>query len=232
MPLWSADVIASAGGHSLAFLGPSRSERLREDFCMTRKQRERLASIEEPIARELAADIFVSASYRTDLYGLEMLPAKDAHEERLDGWWAATIDKDGAELSCRTPAGTLRFDNIAARAILRGLAGPRTLGAIHRDGGCGTEADILNAADALFVAGHIQPADPPADVPLAAAVNAEIGTRTRREAGVNALVGRHGAMTVAKDLMARAWSGDSEQCTEAGRLFARLGIGVPANAAS
>ncbi len=225
MPLWSADIIAMAKGHGLAFLGPSRSDRLREDFCMTRKQREKLAAIEKPIARELAADLFVSSSYRTDLYGLEMLPADNIQEARLDGWWAATVDEDGAELSCRTQAGTLRFDNLSARAILRGLAaGPRTLGAIHRDGGCGTEADILNAADALLVAGHILPAAPPAEVPRAAALNAEIGARTGRRAGVNALVGSHGPMTVARDLVLHAWSDDPQQRADAARSLARLGV--------
>ncbi len=221
MPLWSADVLAAAGDHGLAYLGPSRPDRLRDDFCMTRKQRDQLASIYEPVARELAADIYISSSYRTDLYGRDVMPAENAQDQRLDSWWAATAGEDSAEYSCRTPAGTLRFDNLAARAILRGLAAaPRTLGSIQQAGDAGNPADVLNAADALIVAGHIQPAAPPAEVPLAAAANAEIGAR----AGVNALVGRHGPMTVARDLVARGWSDDPQQCADAAPELARLGI--------
>lgn len=188
-PLWSADVIEAMAAHGFAWLAPGRAERLRDDFFLTAAQRAELATIEDPPARELAADIFAHASFRVDIFGHGVARASD--DERLDSWWVATVGEAAADYSCKTPAGRIRFDNEAAHAILAGLvAGPRTLRAIHDRGGAGTAADVLNAADALFVAGHILPVDPPGEAPAATAFNAEAAGR----AGFGARVGAHGVV--------------------------------------
>ncbi len=121
-PLWSSQVIGPMAGHGFTYLGPSRLDRLREDLCTTRAQRGELAKIGDPSARETAADLFARASFRVDLYGCDVAPIADPAQARLDGWWAARVAEADADYSWATAAGTLRFDNAAAHAILGGLA--------------------------------------------------------------------------------------------------------------
>ncbi len=219
-PLWSSQVIGPMAGHGFTYLGPSRLDRLREDLCTTRAQRGELAKIGDPSARETAADLFARASFRVDLYGCDVAPIADPAQARLDGWWAARVAEADADYSWATAAGTLRFDNAAAHAILGGLAaGPRTLRSIHGQGGAGTIADILNTADALAISGQITPVDPPAIAPAAAPANAEFRARIAAGAGFDCQVGAHGAIPVAHRLLS---SDDSLQ------ILARLGISINA----
>lgn len=224
-PLWSADVFALAAGCALTHLGSSRPERLREDFCLTAAQRAELAGIGEAHVREIGADIFVRAAFRVDLFGKALEAAEDPQDARLGGWWAATVAEDEAEYSHATAAGKLKFDNAAAHAILAALdSSPATLRTVRERGGCGTAADVLNAADALFTAGHIVPADPPGEVPAAAAVNAEILAPLGGGAPIGCQVGRHGAMPVSRETLRLAASDEPADRAKGKRALARLGI--------
>lgn len=197
-PHWSADMIEAMAALGFAFAGPGRTDRLRDDFSLKAAQRCEIARLGDPSARETAADIFLLSTFRVDLYDRAVARAAAPEEARLDGWWAATAAAGQADYACRTPAGTLKFDNDAARAILSVLEkGPSTLRAVHAEGKGGTQEEVLNGADALFVAGLIVPAGPASDTPAAAAVNRHVRRAAAEGKGINALAGRHGPMPVA-----------------------------------
>jgi SAM-dependent methyltransferase len=219
-PLWSADVRDGMAAYGCAYFGNARRDRLREDFCLTTAQRARIAALAEA-PRETAADLFVNASFRIDMFGRDVPPAPEPLDARLDSWWAATADEAEADYTLQTPAGTLRFDNAAAHAILHGLArGPNTLRSIHATGAAGTAADVLNASDALFAGGHIIPAEPAAGTPRAAPVNAEIAARIGAGAHLGVQVGPHGALALPSATVTAAHDGDDQ----ARAVLARLGI--------
>jgi SAM-dependent methyltransferase len=228
-PHWSAVMIEAMADHGFSFAAPARTDRLRDDFSLKGAQRAEIAKMADPLTRELATDIFLQSSYRVDLYDRQASRAAAAPEARLDGWWAATAPAAEAKLTCRTHAGTLTFDNDAARAIMAGLeSGPAMLRTIHSKGKAGTEQDVLNGADALFIAGLIRPAGPPVTAPAAAAINALVARKAVDGAVIAALAGRYGPMPVAIDTIAHAFSdpvdGAGEENAAARSGLARLGI--------
>ena len=228
-PHWSAEMIEAMAAFGFSYAATGRTDRLREDFCLKAAQRRELDRIANPLARETAADIFVHSSFRVDLYDREPSRRPAPPDARLDGWWAAAIAADDAEYSCRTAAGTLKFDNEASHAIMRALeAGPAQLGPIQAEGEAGTAADVLNGADALFIAGHILPAGPPVDPPAARAVNAYVAAQVRAGAGTGVLAGRHGPMPLPVAAIAAATadgaSGEVPDREAAQALLTRLAI--------
>lgn len=220
-PQWCDQVAGAMAPHGFALAGLANADRQREDFCFRSSQRRALAEIGDPVARELVADVLFDASFRMDVFA--RIGRTGTRQPRLDGWWAATVAESEAAYVCDTRAGRLRFDNAAAHVILKGLAsGPQALRVIHARGGGGTEADILNAADALFAAGHIAPAEPPADTPFAAALNAEVAEAASRGAGVKALASPYGAFAVKANRIAAGFAGEDAAMA----ALARLGVEV------
>ena len=195
-PLWSADVIDDAASHGLRFARSGMAQRLREDFILKAAQREALTKIEASAARELAADMFLNCSFRIDLYvkaPARRLGDEKARSARLAGCWMATALQDEIAYSASTPAGTIRFDNAAARAIMNRLdQGPATFGDIAAAHPGMTPADVLNAGDALFVAGRIAPAGRRDDEIAVGEVNRWIVDTDGGGAKINALLTPHG----------------------------------------
>lgn len=191
MPFWSEQVLETAAAHGLAFAGQADPVALRTDWTLRRAARAALADIAAPAARETAFDLCIGASFRTDIYvkGVPCIPDEgDAKSARLAGWWAACVGPDEASWSTITPAGTLRFDSQPARAILTTLAdGPARLADVPADARADGPEALLDAADALILAGHIVPAEPPAFAPRAWAAN-----RFAERRGFVARAGRNG----------------------------------------
>jgi hypothetical protein len=211
-PLWSSDVHEAMAVEGLAFVGTSRNETLRPDFILRKAQRAALDGIAGAAAREAAMDVMLNQSFRIDLFTAGVRLLGDSHAERMAGWWA--VLKPAAEIvyATDTPAGTVKFDNEAARALTAALeTGPMRVADVAAQGFDGTGADLLNALDALWLAGIAIPCDPPAETDAAAPFNA--GNRETK--AVAALVGRHGAMPVEMAALA----------TDAAATLARLGIG-------
>ncbi len=192
-PLWAGDVVTAAAARALACAGQARPYRLRPDLALKAAWRRSLDAIESAAARETATDLFTGNWFRTDPYvkgAVRRLTAKTRDEARMPGWWAATKPAGEARFEARTAAGTMGFDNAAAHAILATLAdGPQPLSVVQ---GLGS-ADLLNAIDALFMAGEVIAVDPPASVPHASAVNAAIQA-AGVGATVNGAITRHGAI--------------------------------------
>ena len=192
-PLWSGDVIQMADAHNLHFVRTAMEQWVREDFAYKKQDRVVLAKISNQRAREMAADLFRNASFRTDLFikpPFQATTPETVRHSRLIQYWFLRGNAGEITYSCNTASGKLRFANRAARAIVAKLVdGPARLVDV-----AGSTADeLLDAADALFTAGYIRPADPPVPVPTAAAWNERV---LSGEIGINALVGAHGAVGI------------------------------------
>jgi SAM-dependent methyltransferase len=213
-PFWSADVATMATAHGLVFAGSADARRLRDDFGLRAHERDGLAGLADRTARELGTDIAQNTWFRVDQFVKSPFVAAsgaDADTAWLDGWWASCQPAAAAVFASDGPAGTIRFENEAAHAILAALDdGP----AILRSIGGLADADLLNTADALMFADVIRPAEPPAAVPAAAAINAAIRETTRQGLPVNALAGRYGPAALARDTIGTAGA----------ETLARLGV--------
>ncbi len=196
-PLWAEDAVRAMRARGMHFVAEAKPSRLRPDFGLKKVWRDTLEGISDEASRESALDVFTNNWFRTDIYvkGQPAALEADARTEgQLSPWWASTCAAADVIYEARTSAGTIKFGNDAARAIMATLDdGPQPLGNVAGIGA----ADLLNSIDALFVAAHVRPVDPPAEVPLAEAVNqlAKGGSET----AINGRVSRHGAMAVGRD---------------------------------
>lgn len=215
-PFWSSDVAAMASAHGLVFAGSAYAQRLREDFAFRASERNGLAAFENPVARELAADIALNCWFRIDQFikpPFASIDEASADAAWLDGWWALQRPAAEAAFETKSAAGTLRFDNDAARAIVAALdTGP---GVLRGTAGL-SAADILNTVDALFFADLIRPAEPPASTPAALAVNRAVRESAQQDLPINAFAGRNGPAGLARDEIVSAGSA----------ALARLGVGA------
>lgn len=211
-PLWAADVIGDAQTQGLRFLRSNMSNRLREDFILKSAQREALATLETLPQREVATDLYINCQFRIDLYikePVEWIDEATTRAWQLSSWWLLKKPADQIEYSLKTPAGTLRFDNVAARALVERLdRGPAALSEIAEASDAFTHADLLNVSDALFTAGVTVPVDPPDGAIETARINDWLADQIGSTPTINALVTPYGPVdTGAVEI--RAILGDS-----------------------
>lgn len=160
-PAWAADVHRAVAGIGLQFVATSRLREMREDFVLRQAQRELLADSTDPLRYEELKDFCLDRNFRCDVFSAgAALDADSRWERRLDQ--RVALKRPSVEISFErsTPAGRLRFDNEAARAIVTALeSGPCRLREIAHGPGAetATEADVLNSADALFATEQIVP---------------------------------------------------------------------------
>lgn len=218
-PLWSSEAIRLLDGHGLGFVGTSLAQRLRPDFHLKRAQRVLVEETSDPGVRETLADLFVTASFRVDLFAKSAAAAAaDSVARRLRGWWALRVAPEAAVLETATAAGTLQFDNPAARSIIAALGeGPAPLERAWEHGFDGTAGDLLNALDALFASGQACPAEPPRVAPAAPALNQAIANSPAK-ATICALAGRNGVMPAPAVLVGSLASASSHQRAALQRL--------------
>jgi len=161
-PLHSADVIRAAEAEGLTFAGSLSPDEIRLDFRLRAAQRELIDKAPDAAERARLIDLCLNQSFRRDLFVKAARPPEDQSKSRLEAWAMARMPADAVAYAVETAAGRLRFDNPAARAIVRDLAdGPKPLSAIDAPG---TPADRLNALDALLAAAIVEPVDKPAAV--------------------------------------------------------------------
>jgi len=196
-PIWSGDLIAAMAARGLRFAGNADPGRQRPEFLLRAAQRQALAAMDVG-AREIAADTWLNCCFRTDYFLKADLPATSGKPagppppDRLRQVWTGNARADTAAYAFTTAMGRIAFDNPAARAILRHLeAGPDTLDAITEV----SAADLLNTLDALWLAGLVTPAEPPAVVPLAERTNQIVAAATAA-APLGLAVGAHGIVAV------------------------------------
>jgi len=164
-PFYSNDVMTTLAERGLSFVGTADQAGQRQDFLLRKSQRELLAAETDPALRELMRDIFLDTTFRRDLFARSPagLDGQAVFQARAGQCYALNPAADAGDFSLSTPAGTLRFGNLAARELVQRLGeGPGTPAdmAVHcRDA---TLADFVNTADALWAADIIRPVDPPA----------------------------------------------------------------------
>jgi SAM-dependent methyltransferase len=203
-PLWADEAMALAGAHGLALVADATPWRLREDFALRKAWRETLAGIADPLARETARDVLTNSWFRTDIYVKGPPIALGPRKQRaalMEQVWRSTCPANAAVFEASTPAGTIRFANDAARAIMAQLdQGPAPLGSVASI----RADDLLNTIDALFMAGLVIPVAPTIRTSTAQAFNQWVASQP----DLNMLAGRNGAIRIergeAKAIKAKA----------------------------
>ena len=190
-PLWSAHIRAEMAARGLRYLGQAEFERQRPDLSLTAAQREAMADVTDPEEWDSLFDLAVNTPFRIDLYGRALA---DAGPEEVDQIWLMARKDADAKLIARTPAGSLKFDNPAARGILEALqAGPKPMSMLAEELGFGMP-DIRNAADCLLMGRQVKPCGPPCPTGAAEALNRRLAAAARSPTGaeISALAGAHG----------------------------------------
>jgi SAM-dependent methyltransferase len=129
-------------------------------FMLGRAARDILTGIADPDARELARDVLINQSFRRDVYirGGQKIGEPDRSQRLMNGAFFLSVPADSVEYVFSTPAGSVKFDNRAARHIVKELAaGPRRLGelAVAEI----PAQDLLANAVALTAAGTLWPVE-------------------------------------------------------------------------
>ncbi|MEM7746228.1 MAG: methyltransferase regulatory domain-containing protein [Pseudomonadota bacterium] len=170
-PLWGADVRREMAARGLVYLGQAEFERARADLALRPGPREVVEKAGSPDLRDTLFDLALNAPFRIDLYGRAPRRAEDDTFGQV--WFRARKDADAA-LAGRTTAGSIRFDNPAARALLEALqGGPQMLATLAEDLRLGLP-DVLNAADCLVLGRIAEPCAPLAGDMAAVAFNARL----------------------------------------------------------
>jgi SAM-dependent methyltransferase len=170
-PLWHADVRRALADRGLAYRGQTVMALRREDLTLRRAHRELLVGEDDPVRRETVVDVLRNTQFRIDLY------QRPGGGRSVPPVWVAADAPADAPLECAGPAGRLRYDNPAARAIIGALQdGPRERAELA---GLGFgRADIANALDCLLIGGQALLCAPPTGAgAVARAVNRELAAQ-------------------------------------------------------
>jgi SAM-dependent methyltransferase len=160
-------------------LAPAGSATLVENydrFMLGRAARGILAGIDDLNAREFARDVLINQSFRRDVYirGGERIVEPERSRRLMNSSFFLSAPADNLEYVFPTPAGSVKFDNRAARHIVKELAtGPRRLGDLVNP--AISAQDILANAVALTAATTLWPVET-ADSPVES-INSAISGR-------------------------------------------------------
>jgi trans-aconitate methyltransferase len=179
-PCCVTDVRAELASIGLKPAGSATLVQNYDRFMLGRAARDILAKIADPDARELARDMLINQSFRRDVYirGGQVIAEADRSHRLMNSSFYLSIPASSVEYGFSTPAGNVKFDNRAARHIVKELAaGPRRLGdlAVPEI----SAQDLLANAVAHTAASTLWPVEA-AD---AAAPVEEINNAIRRRAG-------------------------------------------------
>lgn len=129
-----------------------------DSFVLGRAARETIANIADPDVRELARDYLIDQFFRRDVFirAGRCLSSGSRRSRLMDSAFFLALPFESVELSMKTPAGKLTFDNKASRHIVRALTGgPRRLSEIA-DRSI-SERDLIANTLALGAAGMVVP---------------------------------------------------------------------------
>jgi SAM-dependent methyltransferase len=150
-------------------LAPAGSATLVENydrFMLGRAARDILGGIDDPDAREFARDVLINQCFRRDVYirGGERIVEPERSRRLMNSSFFLSAPADNVEYVFDTPAGSVKFDNRAARHIVKELsAGPRRLSDVVTP--AISAQDILANAVALTAATTLWPVEA-ADSPV------------------------------------------------------------------
>jgi SAM-dependent methyltransferase len=144
-------------------LKPVGSATLIENFdrwVLGRRSRALVAAVADPDLRELVRDFAIDQRFRCDVFARDAVWLDAAEQHRRLFAMGLALARPPAAITYRapTPAGTLDYDNPAARAIVGALAaGARSLSDIPP--ATATPRDLLANALALCATGDLRPAE-------------------------------------------------------------------------
>ena len=190
-PLWGAWVRDQMARRGLTYLGQSTISYSRPDLWLTENQRAALQDVTDADLRETLMDIATDIAFRVDLFGRDPIPADN---DAYDRTWLMACKPPETAYVAPLPSGIVRFDNRAARGILRTLQdGPASVLDLSERLRLSL-ADIRNATDCLLLGEHVRPCAPPGDGKLADRLNRKISQEVLTPAGPSceALAGLHG----------------------------------------
>jgi len=200
-PVFVTEAHGRAREHGLDYVGSARLSHRRSDFVLRRAERAIVDAQPEGALRELVRALCLGESFRSDVFARQpqRLSPSRAWSQRLRGHFALSAPRRAIVYEAATPAGRIRFDKPAARAVTRALEdGPCRLRSVHARGGrrrC-TDGDLLEVLDALLCATLVTPVDPRKTAPRAPAMNAllrrAVASADPGWRGIHAQVGRHG----------------------------------------
>ena len=159
-PCCVTDVRAELASIGLRPAGSATLVQNYDRFMLGRAARNILAGIADPGAHELARDMLINQGFRRDVYvrGGEEIGEPERSRRLMDSSFFLSVPPDSVEYAFSTPAGSVKFDNRAARHIVEELvAGPRRLADL-----AATEIstqDILANAVALTAATTLWPVE-------------------------------------------------------------------------
>ena len=235
-PVYGADVETVMRAAGLIYAGSTRFLENREDFFLRKSQRALLDRIKDRALRSLVRDHFIGQSFRTDIFirDAKRLRRDTAWKRRLEAAIAPALPPGRITCSLKTSAGTLSFDNEAAKAILDSLSsGPKSIREIAQScvGSAITEADLLNTVDALLAGSQCVPVDPAAPGARVTELNGLLRRQALKHELVRAQASPHGALIDAGrlELLLLDRSGGLKQLEEF--ILARLAkAGLPMTA--
>jgi len=159
-PLCVTEVRAAMAAIGLSPVGSATLIENYDSFVLGKAARKALAAIADPDARELTRDFLIDQFFRRDVFARKAKRLGEDACRRCLLASAFSLTRPAAMIAYKlsTPAGRLRFDNVATRHIVAVLAGgPRRLADIAARGV--TERDLLAAALALSAAGVLSPVE-------------------------------------------------------------------------
>jgi SAM-dependent methyltransferase len=160
-PLCVTDVRAAMATIGLEPVGSAALVENYDSLVVGSAAREALASIGDDNARELARDFLIDQFFRRDVFtrGARRLDEDDRRKRLLASTFMLARPASMIEYVAKTPAGQVKFDNPAARAIVAELAaGPAALSDIAMRSGI-AEQDILANALVLCAAETMLPVE-------------------------------------------------------------------------
>jgi hypothetical protein len=160
-PLYVTEVRARMASIGLVPVGSATIMENYDEFVLHAKTRELLATIADADVRELVRDYFIDQTFRRDVFVRpgRRLDDRAARRRLVESTYALTRPAARVKYVARTPAGKLRFDNAAARAVVAGLAGgPRRLADVAATSRL-AEQDIRANALVLCAAGAVRPVE-------------------------------------------------------------------------
>jgi SAM-dependent methyltransferase len=132
-----------------------------DSFMLRKSARRALADVHDADLRGLIRDFFIDQRFRRDVFarGARQIGDEERSKRLLGSVFDLRRPAELVQYETSTPAGCVKFDNRASRAIVAALApGPRTLASITAEGL--SSADLLANALALFAANQIRPVGP------------------------------------------------------------------------
>jgi SAM-dependent methyltransferase len=159
-PLYVTEVRAAMATIGLTPVGSATLSENFDRMVLNEEARKTLAAITEENARELVRDFYLDQRFRRDVFarGTRRLSPDERAGRLVSSTFGLARPVPAIHYSIATPAGTLAYDNPAARALVAALAtGPRSLTGLAPGSAAGE--DLLKNTLTLCAAGDVLPVE-------------------------------------------------------------------------